>query len=134
MHKHMAKEVSYNILDFTEYPGPRYEDQGEDSGEQFYKEKLKPLFEEIIEKSKTDGEDVLLVINLDNTAGYASSFLDEAFGNLSYDFGQELVKKHIRLISDQEPDWIEIIMNETIPEWHKKKLTGIPRKPKLYTN
>jgi S-methylmethionine-dependent homocysteine/selenocysteine methylase len=124
-------KIVFNVLDFTEYPGPRYKAQGDDSGELFYETKLKELFEEVLKMSKLKGQIYLLEINLDNTAGYASSFLDEAFGNLAYDFTAELVKKHLKLISNQEPDWVDIIMKETIPEWHEKKIKGISRKPDL---
>lgn len=124
-------KLSFSIIDFTEYPGPRYMEQGEDSGERFYFTKLKGLFEEVLKKSSQTGKTFFLEINLDNTAGYASSFLDEAFGNLAFDFGEEVVKKHLKIVSNQEPDWVDIIFNETIPEWHKKKVNNIPRKPNL---
>lgn len=71
------------------------------------------------------------MVDLDNTAGYASSFLDEAFGNLAYDFGKQAVLEYLEIISTQEPDWISIIRDETIPEWDEKKRKGIPRKPDL---
>lgn len=119
------KIININVIDFTEYPGPRYIEQGPDSGELFYEEILKPHFEKI--REKTTNEICILRVNLDNTAGYASSFLDEAFGNLAYDYGQEFVINHLDIISTQEPDWIDIIKNQTIPEWNYKRLNGIPK-------
>lgn len=121
-------KITYKVMDFTEYPGPRYRTQGDDSGEEFYFKILKNLFEDALRRSKEERRNIFLEINLDDTAGYASSFLDEAFGNLSFDFTEGTVKKHLKIISEQEPDWIEIIMNKTIPEWHRKKLSGTPRK------
>lgn len=125
MLRKMGEEKTYRIIDFTEYPGPRYRSQGNHSGEEFYWSILKGLFEEI---NESNGK---LIIDLDGTAGYASSFLDEAFGNLAYDFGERAVLDHIEIVSHDEPDWNDIILKETIPEWHKKKREGVPRKPDL---
>lgn len=122
------KIIKYDVLNFTEYPGPRYKAQGQDSGEEFYEEILKPKFEEI-ESAQKKGQRKILQVNLDNTAGYASSFLDEAFGNLAYDYGGDFVVEHLEIISNEEPDWIQIILHETIPEWERKKRKGTPRKP-----
>lgn len=120
--------IKYRVLDFTEYPGPRYRKQGEHSGELFFQEILLPQFREI--KADHDrGKFRKLEIDLDNTAGYASSFLDEAFGNLAYEFGGQFVKDHLDIVSKEEPDWIQIIFNETIPEWERKKQRGVRRSP-----
>ena len=123
----MKEEIkNFNVIDFTEYPGPRYKDQGAHSGELFYEEVSKPEFERI-QKESNDEIKLILRINLDNTAGYASSFLDEAFGNLAYDYGTDFVIDHLDIISTEEPDWIDIIKNQTIPEWNQKRLNGIPK-------
>ena len=50
-----------------------------------------------------------LVIDIDGTEGYATSFLDEAFGRLSKKFGKDEVWNNIEIISIDEPDWIEEI-------------------------
>lgn len=120
--------IKYRILDFTEYPGPRYKHQGAHSGELFFQEILLPKFKEIQDELQK-GKSVKLEVELDNTAGYASSFLDEAFGNLTYEFGEKFVKDHLEIISKEEPDWIQIIFNETIPEWERKRKRGVERKP-----
>lgn len=109
-----GKIVYLNVLDFSEYPGPRYNSQGPDSGELFYVDKLNPLFSECVQNGDT------LSVNLDGTAGFASSFLDEAFGQLTYDFGAELVLK-ILFQSDDEPEWPTMIREETIPQWEKRR-------------
>ena len=75
----MGKQEEYlNVIDYSEYPGPRYNSQGPDSGEKFYVEKLNPVFSKCIECGS------VLVVNLDGTAGFASSFLDEAIKNSIY--------------------------------------------------
>jgi hypothetical protein len=114
-------ETKDNILAinaFTEYPGPRYSNQGDNSGEDFYFKILNPAFSEALESGKN------LIIVLDGTAGYASSFLDEAFGNLVYDFSLNAVKSNIEIISQEEPDWREMIFNETLPEWEERRTKG----------
>lgn len=96
-------------LDFSETPGARYKTDGDFSGEEFFEKNLEPKFLEI-----KDTENVLFV-NLDNTAGYATSFLDEAFGGLARKYGKELVLQKINFISIEEPYLIEEIksyMNE----------------------
>ncbi|MFR9498211.1 MAG: STAS-like domain-containing protein [Rikenellaceae bacterium] len=103
------------LTDFSEYPGPRYIAQGKSSGEMFYYEKLNPSFAESVKSG-----DKLTVV-LDGTAGYASSFLDEAFGNLVYDFTLDVVKKHIGIISNDEPHWIDMISNKTFNEWEDRR-------------
>lgn len=60
------------VADFTNYPGPRYEELGEGSGEEFRDKFLWPAFQ----------QDKDIVIDLDGVAGYGSSFLEEAFGGL----------------------------------------------------
>jgi len=57
---------------FSRTPGPRYEWQGPWSGEQFRRQHLESALKEAER----------LVIDLDGTRGYGSSFLDEAFGGL----------------------------------------------------
>ena len=116
------EEILIKVTDFTEYPDVRYRDQDIDSGEEYYYDIINPNFKLALSENK------ILIVDLDNTAGYASSFLDEAFGNLVYDFDFELIKKHLDIISTQEPDWKNIILEEILYLWKKKKDTGKPRK------
>ena len=89
--------------DFSITPGARYYSDGEDSGEAFYDKILKYAFKQALEDNK------LLVIDLDGTEGYATSFLDEAFMRLTKEFGKDVVTSHIKIISTEEPDWIDEI-------------------------
>lgn len=104
--------------DYTEYPALRHSTLSEYSGEDFYHSKLNHLFYEALKSEK------ILVIDLDNTAGYATSFLDEAFGNLVFDFTVEKVRKHLLIISNQEPHWKEMIEKQTFNEWEKRRMQG----------
>lgn len=109
-------DLKVSVLnDFSEYPGPRYSNQGEHSGEEFYHSIINKKFATAVVDKST------LEVNLDGTAGYASSFLDEAFGNLVYDFGESIVKNHLVIVSTQEPDWIDMLEKETYPQWEERR-------------
>lgn len=62
--------------DFTKYPGPRYKASGPYSGELFREEILIPALDEAIRGGSK------VVVDLDDVAGYGSSFLEESFGGL----------------------------------------------------
>ena len=103
------------VLDFTEYPGLRHCSISDDSGEHYYHSVLNNEFKLAYERGEN------LIVDLDNTAGYPPSFIDEAFGNLIYDFGLEIVEKNMKIISNQEPDLIDLIEKETYLEWAERK-------------
>ena len=112
------KEKTISILEsFSEYPGLRHCSISDESGEEFYHKVLNSEFKTVIDNQ------LLLVVNLDGTAGYAPSFLDEAFGNLVFDFSLDTVKSHIKIVSIQEPSWIELIENQTYVEWEERRKT-----------
>jgi hypothetical protein len=102
--------IEINIaLDFSETPGARYKTDGDFSGQDFFENILEPKFLSIKENGKK------IIVNLDNTAGYATSFLDEAFGGLARKYGKGIVLNKIEFISIEEPYLIEEIksyMNE----------------------
>tara|TARA_R110002167_G_scaffold71696_9_gene202209 strand:+ start:7251 stop:7664 length:414 start_codon:yes stop_codon:yes gene_type:complete len=103
------------IKEFSEYPGLRHCSISDDSGEEYYHKILNNSFKSAYDKNER------LIINIDFTAGYAPSFLDEAFGNLIYDFGIEEVEKRLEIISEQEPDLKEMILTETYPQWQERR-------------
>lgn len=104
--------------DFTEYPGLRHCSISDDSGEEFYHKILNKAFKEALDKG------LKLTVDIDNTAGYAPSFLDEAFGNLVYDFGLKTVRGNLIVISTQEPTWIEMIEEQSYGEWEERRVTN----------
>jgi|TARA_B110000240_G_C13480311_1_gene444981 hypothetical protein len=115
------------IKDFTEYPGLRHSSISDDSGEEYYHSTLNHAFKNSYEKKQR------LVINMDFTAGYAPSFLDEAFGNLIYDFGLETVNNLLEIISEQEPDLKEMLISETFPQWEQRRNNNDePKKTKTH--
>jgi hypothetical protein len=116
------------VFEFSEYPGLRHCRISDDSGELYYHKILNKAFKNALE-SKED-----LSVDLDDTAGYAPSFLDEAFGNLVYDFTLEKVKKHLKVISNDEPDLLSILEDETYLQWEDRRLKKEkPKKTKKHS-
>lgn len=111
----MSNIKEIRVIDFSEYPGPRFKSQGSNSSEEFYNTILKSAFQEVI-----DNDIDRLVVNLDGTAGYASSFIDESFGRLLNDFRYDDIKKKLHIVSEEEKSWIDVIFNETLPQWANK--------------
>lgn len=112
--------------DFTEFPGLRNCSLSDYSGEEFYHNMLNSHFYYAIISNEK------LYVDLDLTSGYASSFLDEAFGNLVYDFTKKLVEKYLVIISLEEPHWKDMLINKTFVEWEKRRISG--NAPKVYKN
>jgi hypothetical protein len=82
--------------DFSNTPGPRYRKDGEFSGEEFLEEFLEPAF------IKAKADDGILLVDLDGTAGFATSFLEEAFGGLARKYPGENVGNRLEFKSDDE--------------------------------
>lgn len=100
---------------YSEFTGLRHCDISDNSGEDFYHKILNQEFKDAFEAKEE------LTVILDKVDGYASSFLDEAFGNLVYDFTLENVKKYIIIISSQEPHWKEMIETKTYIQWESRR-------------
>lgn len=62
--------------DFSRYPGGRYKDDGEFSGEAFRDDLLVPALRDAQQNH------TIVVVEIDGAAGYPASFLEEAFGGL----------------------------------------------------
>ncbi|MBO6659480.1 MAG: STAS-like domain-containing protein [Roseivirga sp.] len=115
------------VKDFTEFPGLRHCSISEDSGELYYHKVLNSEFA----NSLSDKSD--LILNLDQTTGYPPSFLDEAIGNLVYDFTLDVVKSNLKIISEEEPDLLDLIEKETFPQWEKRRVDSVkPKKTKRH--
>jgi hypothetical protein len=92
--------------DFSDAPGARYRKDGPKSGQEFYEDLLKPKFQ-----AAKDADGILLV-DLDGTWGYASSFISGSFGMLAYEFGGNEVEKHLALKSEEDSVLLEKIAEE----------------------
>ncbi len=84
--------------DFSDAPGARNYDDGPDSGEEFFDKCLQPKFVEAREAG------VSLIVDMDGTFGYATSFISEAFGRLSKKYGVHDVLEMLEIVSDEDPD------------------------------
>ena len=94
----IAERIDLNIArEFTLFPGPRFRTEGEHSGQEFREDLLRPRF---LDAQRAGG---VLHVDLDGTVGYATSFLEEAFGGLAREFGPEKVTKGIEIICNDEP-------------------------------
>lgn len=89
--------------DFTDAPGGRYNDDGPKSGQEFREKLLKPAFSSLNESEK-------LTIDLDGCFGYATSFVEEAFGGLARECGIRDVLAKLLFISEEEPTLIDEIL------------------------
>jgi len=84
----------YKIAEeFSTTPGGRFKKNGPWSGEQFRNDVLKSLLQDAIRSNDK------LIIVLDGTSGYGSSFLEEAFGGLvRHDmFDKKQLKQHLEI-------------------------------------
>lgn len=95
--------ITINIAnDYTKTPGGRFISEGDYSGEDFRESVLKPKFFQALESN-----DQLTVI-LDGGYGYATSFLEEAFGGLAREVKNRKIKDII-IISEEEPQLVSKI-------------------------
>lgn len=111
---------------FSKYTGLRHCSISDNSGEEFYHNVLNELFyKTIIENNK-------LKIILDGK-GYSPSFIDEAFGNLVYDFTLNKVLNNLIIVSDNLPIWRDSIEKKTFPSWEeRRKNNEKPKKTKKH--
>ncbi|MDE0471424.1 MAG: STAS-like domain-containing protein [Ekhidna sp.] len=101
--------------DFNYTPGPRYIEEGKNSGEQFRREILANAFKTAIAKNKK------VIIDLDGTDGYGTSFLEESFGGLirndKIDYNE--IINRLEIISNEE-EYIKEDVYEYIEDAHNE--------------
>lgn len=93
------------VKKFSITPGSRYKEEGKKahSGEEFREDYLEPSF------SNAEKNNVKLIVNLDGTIGYGTSWLEEVFGGLARKVGKDKVLTRIEFISEEEPYLIDDI-------------------------
>jgi hypothetical protein len=92
--------VKLNVAsEFSQCPGPRYSRQGPHSAEE-----LRRLIRGRLAAAVLAGD--VLDVDLDGTAGYAASFLEETFGGLVREVGPQGVFA-LHLTSKEEPELID---------------------------
>lgn len=83
------------LKDFSVTPGARYITDGPFSGEDFRNRFLGSHFSD-------PSADYKLKIILDGTEGYATSFLEEAFGGLARKYGVQRCMDRLEFVSEEE--------------------------------
>jgi hypothetical protein len=110
----MDKIVIVIAEEYSKTPGVREEIEGDYPGEEFLVKILLPRFKQAIAEGKK------LYVNLDGTAGYATSFLEAAFGGLAREFKDDkIIIKNLELKSEDDPFLIDDII-EYIKEANNK--------------
>jgi hypothetical protein len=89
--------------EFSDTPGPRARDEGDFSGDQFLEDVLRPAYVQALKEGST------LIVDLDGTEGYATSFLEATFGGLAREFDAAEILRVITFKSDDEPFLIDEI-------------------------
>lgn len=91
-----VKHVVSVAKNFSTRPGPRFVWQGKWSGEKFRKL--------LVERLEQHGQ---IIVDLDGTRGYGSSFLDEAFGGLirSCQLTKADVLRRVEIRSNEDPTY-----------------------------
>ncbi len=99
--------ITIFVKDFSITPGSRELDEGKKahSGEEFRQKYLEPAFNTILQKKGK------LIVNMDGTIGYGTSWLEEVFGGLSRIYGKEDVLSKLEFVSEEEPYLIEDIID-----------------------
>jgi len=96
-----AKSTQYIDIgrDFASALGPRYRKRGENSGQEFYEDVLRPAFV---------GSDEVIVA-LDSLEGWTSSFFEESFGGLVREFGLDDVMNKITFVAVRRAHLVPMI-------------------------
>ena len=86
----------------TRVKGRYHPKDGKFTGQRFREELIEPIFHDY-EK---------IIIDLDDSYGYPSSFREEAFGGLARKFSIDEVLEKIEFICTDEPPLIKMIIND----------------------
>lgn len=94
------------VKDFSRTPGSRELDEGKraHTGEDFRDNFLEPAFKTVLNTNQK------LIVNLDGTIGYGTSWLEEVFGGLARKYGNELVYSKLDFVSNEEPYLVDDIL------------------------
>jgi STAS-like domain of unknown function (DUF4325) len=98
--------IEIYVKDFSITPGSRYIDEGKKahSGQEFRENILDPKFKEILNTNNQ------IIVNLDGTIGYGTSWLEEVFGGLARIYGHKIVLEKLKFISEEEDYLIDDII------------------------
>lgn len=105
------------VKDFSRCPGARYPEEGNNSGQEFREKLLSPKFREAIESGNH------LIVILDGSAGYATSFIEEAFGGLVREgrYTLEQILNTMEIVSNEDPSYIDDAKAYMKNAWENRK-------------
>lgn len=104
-----SNTVNIRIADWTRFPGGRFKEHGENSGQEFR--------EQFLESNVSAGYSFNIDFNGIFTVGW--SFLDESLGHYVESLGLTEFRKRFRIIADDDPDILQEL--ETVIEGRTKK-------------
>lgn len=91
--------------DFTNKPGGRYITEGPYSGEEFRKKILLPAYVKALSVNDK------LIVDLDDCYGFATSFLEEAFGGLVREVKSKRILEFLVLVTEDRPGLIDKVID-----------------------
>ena len=112
--------VTFKIAtDFSPTPGPRYKHEGANSGELLRTTKFFQFFDDAIKGKKQ------IIVDLDGTAGYGTSFLEEIFGGLirEHHLDYNEIIKRLTIKTDEEP-YLKDDIFQYLKDAHEKALVN----------
>ena len=112
-------DIVINVVkDFSRSPGARYPSEGNFSGQEFREQLLSPKLKEAIDA------DVKLRVILDGSAGYATSFIEEAFGGLVREnaYSLDQILDTVVIISNEAPSNIDAAQLYMKNAWENRNL------------
>lgn len=96
------------VVDFARIPGARHRTDGDNSAQEFFEERVKPIADEVLLQNKKG----TLTLDLDHTVGYSSSFISELSRLFSIDYKKvPNVKKRLHIKSEEDPGLVEGFWN-----------------------
>lgn len=109
------KDTLIIAKEFVDNPGARDREDGSNSGQQFLEDIFINRFNKAVEG------DYILMIDLTGVLGYPSSFVSGSFGRLSIEKGSELLLKHLKFKSENNPLNVDKVINEILDPTPAKK-------------
>jgi hypothetical protein len=92
------------VSDFFKIPGARHREDGDNSAQQFFEDAVKA----VADKELLESQNGRLLIDLDNTVGYPSSFISELSKLMSDEYkNAPKIKKRIKIVSEEDPGLVE---------------------------
>lgn len=102
-------QVVIRVANFSKLPGSRHREDGDYSADEFFEDYVKDPLEKIINTKSSAS----LLIDLDGTLGYASSFVSQLAVRVSeICSNKRKIKKLITIKSDEDPSQKEGFWNE----------------------